>query len=285
MKRLHFSLALVLGLALTGCEQPTSSIMTPDAATGTDTAVVDDSAVLARVNGSPVTQKMFDMHLKQRQARRPGDAQNNNRQVVLEEVINLELVTQDAEQQGFGQRTDVQAQLAHQRRALLASLAMQEYLQAHPVNEEDLQRLYDEQFGARKEYKARHILMKTEDEAKDMIAKLDEGADFAELAKAHSTGPSGKNGGDLGWFSPTQMVKPFSEAAAAMEKGKYSRTPVETQFGWHVILLEDVRESTPPEFDQVKEQIRMVVQNQRLQEYLNGLREAAKVEMVDGTTP
>ena len=99
-----------------------------------------------------------------------------------------------------------------------------------------------------KEFKARHILVETQSEANSIVAELEGGANFAELAKTKSTGPSGPNGGDLGWFSPNQMVQPFSQAVAALEDGAFSKTPVQTQFGWHVILREDSREATPPTF-------------------------------------
>ena len=129
------------------------------------------------------------------------------------------------------------------------------------------------------EYKARHILVKTEDEAKNVIAQLDKGADFAKLAKEKSIGPSGKEGGDLGWFSPDNMVKPFADAAAALKVGTYSKTPVHTQFGWHVIKLEDTRPVSPPSFDELKNQLMNSWRNKMISAYLDRLRSEANVKI------
>ncbi|MGD2112724.1 MAG: peptidylprolyl isomerase, partial [Gammaproteobacteria bacterium] len=144
----------------------------------------------------------------------------------------------------------------------------------------DAKQFYDTQVGVPgKEYKARHILVETEDEAKDIITRLDDGVDFSELAKEKSTGPSGPSGGELGWFGAGQMVKPFADAAAAMEKGTYSKTPVQTEFGWHVIMLDDMRDSTPPPFDDVKERLKVLLTNQNLQQHISELRESASIDL------
>jgi len=112
-----------------------------------------------------------------------------------------------------------------------------------------------------------------------VITQLDGGADFSEMAKEHSTGPSAQQGGDLGWFPPNRMVGSFSEAIIGMEKGTYSKEPVKTQFGWHVILLEDVRDTTPPSFEQSKERIRAMLRNQGIQNHLAELRQGAQIEI------
>ncbi|HEY8097681.1 MAG TPA: peptidylprolyl isomerase, partial [Methylobacter sp.] len=131
------------------------------------------------------------------------------------------------------------------------------------------------------EYKASHILVKTEEEAKKLIAELDKGADFAKLANKHSLdAKESQNGGDLGWFSAGQMVAPFSEAVAALEKGKYTKEPVKTQFGYHVILKEDSRALTPPPLEAVKEQLTPFLQRKKVQGMIEGLRKQAKVEIL-----
>ena len=135
------------------------------------------------------------------------------------------------------------------------------------------------------EFKARHILVADEDKAKKMIAELDKGADFGELAKKNSTDASAANGGELGWFSAQQMVKPFADAVAKLDKGKYTAEPIQTQFGWHVIMLDDKRDITPPPLDQVKKQLQMVLQNQRIQSYVQGLRDQAKVDINQANLP
>jgi len=131
------------------------------------------------------------------------------------------------------------------------------------------------------EYKARHILVKTEGEAKTVIEKLKKGEKFEELAKTYSTGPSKTKGGDLGWFSPNQMVPPFSAAVVALKKGEYTTTPVKTQFGWHVILLEDSRKKTPPAFESVKARIRSSLQMQEIQKHIEELRKNATIVMAE----
>jgi peptidyl-prolyl cis-trans isomerase C len=169
---------------------------------------------------------------------------------------------------------------------VLARAAIQDFTNTNPVTDEMAKQLYETQLGAPgKEYKASHILVETQDEAVAIIGELDGGADFAELAKSKSTGPSGASGGQLGWFAPAQMVQPFSAAAAELEKGSYSKEPVETQFGWHVILLEDTRERTPPSFEEVKDRLKLVMANKRLQEHLQEVRAAADIAITASETP
>src|SRR5690606_30696082 len=145
--------------------------------------------------------------------------------------------------------------------------AMTQYLEQHPVGEEDMRAEYEQrksELGG-KEYKARHILVDSEERATQLIAELDGGAQFAELAKVHSIEPGAEqSGGDLGWFQASQMVPPFAAAVSSMQPGERSTAPVQTQFGWHVIALEDVREVAPPAFEQVAPQIERFMMNQRV---------------------
>jgi peptidyl-prolyl cis-trans isomerase C len=162
---------------------------------------------------------------------------------------------------------------------LLTQIAIQDYASNYQPSEEDIQKAYQEEYAEQSgiEYKARHILVKEQEEATALIEQLDGGADFAELAKNHSTGPTGKDGGDLGWFDAAQMVKPFSDALKEMEKGKFSSTPVKTQFGWHVILLEDTRETEAPSLDSVKDKIVNKLKQEALSDYMKGLRDSSKL--------
>ncbi len=130
------------------------------------------------------------------------------------------------------------------------------------------------------EHHARHILVTSEEAAREVIAKLDEGADFAELAKESSTGPSGAQGGDLGYFTADQMVPEFSEAAAKLEPGQYSKDPVQTQFGWHVIKVEDRRTAEPPGFEEVEPQLREAMAREAVEAVFNDLRDGATIEIV-----
>jgi len=283
MKLRYLTLALGLSGMLAACDQPPSN--TKSAASTTTVATVNDSSpVLATVNGAPITEAVFELYQQQMQARAPGNPAALNRESILNEVINLELARQSGEKEGVSKDTKVQLQVEQQTRAVLASAAIQQHMSANPVSDEDLKKIYEEQVPKGDEYKARHILVEDEDAAKKLIAELDKGADFSELAKQHSTGPSGKSGGELGWFSPKQMVAPFSEAAASLEKGAYTKEPVKTQFGWHIIILDDSRSATPPSFEQVKPQLQAFVQKQRVQEYINGLREGANIVMTEPPT-
>ena len=278
MKLRYLSLALGLSGLLAACDQLPSNTQNGEPA-ATVESVIDSSPVLATVNGAPITEAMFELYQQQMQARAPGNPAAMNRETILSEVINLELARQSGEKEGVSKDTKIQLQIEQQKRAVLASAAIQQYLSANPITDEELKKIYDEQVPKGDEYKARHILVEEEDAAKKLIIELDGGADFSELAKEHSTGPSGKSGGELGWFSPKQMVAPFSEAAAKLEKGAYTKEPVKTQFGWHIIILDDSRASAPPPFDQVKPQLQTFVQKQRVQQYITGLREGANIVM------
>ncbi|HED18356.1 MAG TPA: peptidylprolyl isomerase, partial [Gammaproteobacteria bacterium] len=280
MKLRYLSLALGLSGLLVACDQPPSKTQTTKTAT-TVAAVADSSPVLATVNGEPITEAVIKLYQDQMQARAPGNPAAMSRESILNEVINLELARQSGEKEGVGKDTKVQLQVEQQTRAVLASAAIQQYMSTHPISDEDLKKIYAEQVPKGNEYKARHILLKDEETAKKLIAELDKGADFSELAKKHSTGPSGKTGGELGWFSPKQMVAQFSEATAKLEKGTYTKEPVKTQFGWHIIMLDDLRTAAPPSFEQVKPQLEAFVQKQRVQEYITRLRESAKIVMTE----
>jgi peptidyl-prolyl cis-trans isomerase C len=259
MKLRTLTLALGLSSLLAGCDQvPTGNSDT--SATSTPAAINDTSAVVATVNGAPITESVIELYQEQMQ-------------------INLELASQSGTKAGLDKDARLQLQIDQQRRAVVATAAIQSHLDSNPVTDEELKKLYDEQVPKGSEYKARHILLEDEEAAKKLVTELDGGADFSELAKQHSTGPSGKSGGELGWFSPKQMVAPFSEAAAKLEKGGYTKEPVKTQFGWHIIILDDVRESTPPDFEQVKPQLQSFVQKQRVQDFINSLRQGASIEM------
>lgn len=275
MKKLQTVLALSLVLGLAACNEQATSVITP---TGSSATVADTSPVLATVNGTPITQNTLNFHQQQRNMRRSGDPIGQDQ--LLQEIINLELMHQQAQQSGLDRRPEIAIQLAHQRRGFLASVAAQQYASEHPVTEEAVRALYDEHFGtAEQEFKARHILVENEALARQIIGTLDEGGDFVALAKEHSTDPMGANGGDLGWFAPGQMVKPFADATAQLEPGHYSREPVQTQFGWHVILLEDRRETTPPAYEDLRGQLQMMAQNQQLQQYLEQLQQEASIEI------
>lgn len=237
--------------------------------------------VLATVNGKPISKEMFALYYRERMKKVPGSENTpQNQMASINELINSLLIAEDAEAKKLDQRPDVVAALELQKDQLLTQIAIQDYLKKHGPSDKELKKEYDKTIAGKstKEFKARHILVKTEDEAKAIIKQLDEGADFAKLAKEKSTGPSGKTGGELGWFAADQMVAPFSEAVAKMKKGSHSKTPVKTQFGWHVILLEDKRETPAPTFEQAKAELSLKMRRKALEKYISGLRKSAKIK-------
>jgi peptidyl-prolyl cis-trans isomerase C len=279
--------ALILSatlLMLAGCDQMQPS-QTGGGSAGTPgaaTAPAVPGKVLASVNGTAITQPVFDVYMDIRKTQKPGISANTDD--VLEELISLELMRQEGIDKGLNTQTVVIATLDQQQRTVLASAAIKDFLASNPISDESVKQLYDDNIGkAGMEYNARHILVKTQDEAAEIIKQLDGGADFEALAREKSTGPSGKSGGMLGWFAPGQMVKPFSDATAQLEKGAYTKEPVQTQFGWHVILLVDTRESTPPAFDDVKDRLKLAAANQLLQAHIQQLRASASVEITGST--
>ena len=275
----HYLVLIASLAAVSGCDQMQSSNRTDTGSAAATTAPALEGVVVATVNNSPITQDVLDVYAAQRKAQ-PGNEQANTEEAILNELIALELMRQESIKMGLDSQPVVIATLNQTTRTTLAGIAIKDFMSKNPVTDEAAKVAYDEQMGAAgKEYNARHILVADEDTAKEVIKLLDSGSDFSELAKEKSTGPSGASGGKLGWFGAGQMVKPFSDAAAALEKGAYTKAPVQTQFGWHVIILDDVRESTPPPFEDVKDRIKMLLANQQLQAYVESMKDTATIDI------
>lgn len=237
---------------------------------------------VAAVNGKNITKKQYQDYLKQRAAQNPrGQQAPVNRQAVLDELINREVLLQRAKKLKLHKDKKVIQQLEQVKTNILIQTLISKSPAAKPVTDKELRAVYNKEIVSAnlKEYKARHILLKDEAAAKKVIEKLNDGDDFSEMAKNESTGPSSKDGGDLGWFAPERMAPPFSNAVIKMKNGTHSQKPVQTQFGWHVIKLEDSRKRAVPKFEDVKGQIQPVIQNKRLQEYVLKLRSKAKIEV------
>jgi peptidyl-prolyl cis-trans isomerase C len=201
----------------------------------------------------------------------------------LKEAINtfigMQVAAEAGIKAGLEKDTEVKGQISLGRTNILSETLLQRYLDANPITDADLQTEYDAQVAnTPPEYSARHILVDDKALAEALIQKLEAGGDFAALAKEHSKDGSAANGGDLGWFNPQSMVQPFAEAVAKLEKGKFSTTPVETQFGWHVIKLEDVRQASIPPLDQVKDRVKQLVQRKRVSSHLEELRKESKLD-------
>jgi len=275
MKLKIIPLILASAAMMAGCEKTEAPVTAP--------AVSKEDAV-ASVNGVYISKKTLATLEKEISERSHG--QDFPQEQLLEELIQRELLVQQALQKGLDKTPEVIERLETVKNSLLSQAALQDYLKANPVSDEEIKAEYDSKMAEMgDEYKARHILVKTEDEAKKIIAELEKGGDFQELAKKYSIDPAGSEGGDLGWFTADRMVPPFSEAVIAMENGKFSKEPVQTQFGWHIILREESRAITPPPFDAVKDQIRPMLQRQKAQTMIQNLRNGAKVEILLAPEP
>ena len=247
------------------------------------TAALAQDDPVAVVNGEPISQQLYDLYAQQR-ARQLGAVNTPQaRQQLVDELVTQELLVQQAREMGLEDDPQVAAQLELIRRNLLATQALQRMVQERTPSEEAVEQEYERlttMEGGQKEYQARHILVDSQEQANELIQQLDEGADFAALAEQHSNDPgSAAQGGSLGWFSPDVMVQAFAQAVQQLEEGQVTQEPVQTQFGWHVIELTDVRDAVPPAIDELRPQITQQLQSQMLQEYIQGLRQEAEVEV------
>lgn len=226
------------------------------------------------INGVEVDSAVIDAYIETRTQQPASQATPEQRATWITELTDLYLLTTQARVKELAEDPKVQAQLELQKRGFLAQVAAGDFLERNAATDEEILAEYASQIEASpdQQYKARHILVETQSAAVDLIAELDGGADFEALAKEHSTGPSAPNGGDLGWFASNQMVKPFADAVADLENGKYTAAPVQTQFGWHVILREDSRDAEPPTLDAVRDVLKQRVEQRKLQNYLEQLR-------------
>jgi peptidyl-prolyl cis-trans isomerase C len=226
------------------------------------------------VNGVEIDQTTFDQYLESRVQKPAAEATEAERASVLKELTDIYLLTTMPRAQELAKEPATRAQIELQYRAVLAQAVVSDWLRSNPASEEEIQEAYAAQMllAPDLQFKARHILVETQSAAADLIEQLDDGADFEELAKENSTGPSGPSGGDLGWFAPNQMVKPFSDSVAGLENGAYTKEPVQTEFGWHVILREDSRNNEPPPLDSVRDVIKQNVEQGKFQEFLQSLR-------------
>ncbi|MEZ5448944.1 MAG: peptidylprolyl isomerase [Thiolinea sp.] len=240
----------------------------------------DGDAIIAIVNGTDIKRSTLDAVIEM--AKRSGAGDQIDDKALLEDLVITELARQEAKKSGLAEREDIQQKVENFADKLVLNTWMQEKASALDISDDDLKALYDQSIAKmpKNEYKARHILLKTEDEAKAIIEELKTGKDFADLAKEKSTGPSAPMGGDLGWFKPDSMVKPFAEAVIAMEPGSVSTAPVETQFGWHVIKLEEKRDVKLPELENMKPQLKRQLEQQKMMEFMQGLRKDADVKVL-----
>jgi peptidyl-prolyl cis-trans isomerase C len=235
---------------------------------------------IAIINGKAVPSSRVDS-LAQQVARSGRPVTPEIQAQLKDEVIAREIFMQEAQKRGLDATDDFKSQIELARQTILIRELFADYQKKNPVTDADVKAEYDKFAAANggKEYRARHILVETEKEAKDIIASLKKGGKFDEIAKKQSKDPgSGANGGDLDWANPGSYVKEFSDAMVKLGKGQLTETPVKTQFGYHVIRVDDIREAQLPKLDDVKPQIAQQLQQQRLAAFQADLRKSAKIE-------
>lgn len=232
------------------------------------------------VNGKAIPQNMYDALLAEYKAQGVPDSPQLVTDV-KEALIRQEILVQEAKKKGLDKKSDISAQMELAKQGVLMRALLGDFVRAHPVSDDKLKKEYEaikSKLGDT-EYKARHVLLKKEEDAKAVIAKLDKGEKMADLAKQSEDPGSKDNGGDLGWSVPSAAyVPPFAEALMKLKKGEYTKQPIKTDFGFHVILLEDTRALTHPSFDQIKPQLQQRVVGQMVEEYIGNLRAKSTVK-------
>jgi len=250
-------------------------------AAGPQPAAAPAPAPVATVNGSAISHSEYDLFVKDLLQGKQQELTADQKSQVVDDLINMQLLADQAQKDGLQNDPDTVAQLNLLHTRVLADAESQKYIKSLQPSDADLHAEYETAVAAmdKNEYKARHILVATKEDGEQIIKKLKGGAKFEDLAKAQSTDTGSKNnGGELGWFTTSRMVKPFADAVVALKKGEITPEPVQTQYGWHVIQLEDTREKTPPPFDQVKAQLSNQVIRKKLQAYVADLKKNAKIE-------
>ncbi len=234
---------------------------------------------IATVNGKPIPASRVDQVVKAAVAQGKATDSPQLREAIKKDLIGREVLLQEADKQNIGAKADVKAAIDNARQSIIINAMLADYIKKNPVKDADVKAEYD-RFKAQmgdKEYHARHILVATEPEAKAIIAKLKGGAKFEELAK-QSKDSTAATGGDLDWASPAAYVPEFSKAMVGLKKGEITETPVKTQYGYHVIKLEDVRPAKIPPFEQVKQQVAESLQQRKLQAFREQLMKKAKIQ-------
>ncbi|MBM9593771.1 peptidylprolyl isomerase [Roseitranquillus sediminis] len=275
LTRLALTSALCLTFGLPAAAQDAAGATSPAPEAG---ASADPSTVVATVGGTDITLG----HMIAMRSRLPEQynqiPQDQLFQGVLDQLIQQEALSQQAE--SASQRVELVVE--NERRALMANEVLASAVQAS-ITDEALQQAYDATYADAEptpEYNASHILVETEEEARQLKTQLEEGADFAQLAQEHSTGPSGPSGGELGWFGPGMMVPEFEEAVADLEAGEVSE-PVQTQFGWHLVKLNEQREQTPPSLEEASSTLAQQIQMDAVQQTVDQAISGAEVERQD----
>ena len=230
---------------------------------------------VAIVDGTPISRDAYDDYLKGLLRGKPAaDVTPEEKNQVLDQMINMQLIATQAEKDGLAKDPDVATRIALLRTQIMADAAAQKYVKSNEPSDQELHAAYDAATD-KTEYHASHILVATKEKALQLIKKIKGGAKFEDVAKAESTDNSKANGGDLGWFTTARMVKPFGDAVKNLKKGEMTTDPVQTQYGWHIILLVDTRDAP---FDQLKPQLSNSLMQKKFQVYIEDLKKTSKIE-------
>lgn len=288
-RRARLAAAMGTGLLLTGLlagcggeDRPQSAEKTPlgnqmSQADAGRFATIEGGEVIARINGSPLYRENLLVVKENLGAEVPEDR-------LVSRMVELRLLADKARAEGLDEAPRTQARVQNAIDNQLANAYLTGYVAGLELSEDDLRAVYAEtaaQYADDQQHRAWHILVDSEEEAREILAQLEEGADFADLAKEHSNDPgSAETGGDLGWFSLDQMVEPFAKAVDALQPGEIGDDPVETRFGWHILKLEDTRQAPAPTFEQLRPEIEDQVRREAVNNMITELREGATVEIV-----
>jgi peptidyl-prolyl cis-trans isomerase C len=271
MKLKVLSAAVAVSMVTLGCTQQSSTTDGPAASTGSD---VLGSSTVQSAEGREVRESLFRWYALNALQKPAEQLTPQEREAVIENLVSLDLLADEAESRGLPRERTVAVELEIQRQQVLARTMINRYLEENPPSDAELRAEYESNLSQleRVEHKAHHILVESPDEANELIAQLDAGADFADLAREHSIDPAASNGGDLGWFTADTMVAPFADAVSQQEVGTHSAEPVQTQFGWHVIFVEDRRTNDPPPLDEVRAELSNRITQRRIEAFIDSLR-------------
>jgi peptidyl-prolyl cis-trans isomerase C len=263
--------------APTAANTPASTATAPPAAT----AAASDSGPVAIVNGAPIDRAYFDFYAKGLAGKASiSDVTPEQRQQALDNLVRAQVVAQEARKEGIDKETATSSMLQLSELKVLQDALTDRYLKDKKPTEQEVRAEYETQVALlpHQEYHVHHILVATEGFARKLVGELEKGGNFSDIAKRESMDPSKTNGGDIGWLTPDRIMKPFADAMVALKKGEYTHKPVQTQYGWHIIRLEDIRDVTPPTFDQVRQKLEQVVEAKKFKAYTDGLMKNAQIE-------
>jgi peptidyl-prolyl cis-trans isomerase C len=279
-------LAICALVALVACQRQgaapaTTTTAAAAASTASAPAASANTTPVAIVNGTPINRDFYDFYAKGLAGKsQMSDLTPEQKQQALDNLIRAEVIAQEATKEGLEKDPATSALLQLAQLNVLQQAVSERYLKDKKPTEQEERAEYETQVGLlpHEEYHVHHILVATEGFARKLIAELEKGANFSDVAKRESMDPSKANGGDIGWLTPDRIMKPFADAMVTLKKGEYTHKPVQTQYGWHIIRLEDTREVTPPTFDQVHQRLEQVVQAKKFKAYTDGLMKNAQIE-------